>query len=627
MKQLLTTLLLLSSQFVFSQYRTNSFILSDPESAIPIHIGYNITQDTTISINVSNKIYGLYVSGTACLNGDDNSYFRITMKESYNMEYLVYELYPLLADSLTMNFQRTALETKLLNGIIPQNIKIEIRNASIQLDSIYYLANSNKNSRSEKTIDEIQKDQCEYIAAKLNSNLLKKNIPWRAGVTSMSRKTYDEKKDMFGGVVPYLGGFEYYKEGIFIMPNFKNNYINDEFFRSGSPYVKEWDWRNRHGKNWMTSVKNQGNCNTCWAFASLGLIETYINLYYNQLINYDLSEQELISCTNNSCRIGSNFGVAFSYVKNNGIVLEDCFPYNTSDPDCSFKCGEPVEKIYIEYYNGHSHPNENQIKQQLLHRPIILGLNLFIKHAVVLAGYKKIQNGDVIYLNTTYTQPTFVTIDSITHSNLVGNTAWLIKNSWGNSWGNNGYGYVVTNLDSTSIFHIDGNITSMQYDSTDIICEDSDGDGYYFWGIGPKPLSCPSWIPDEPDGDDSDTMAGPMDEYGYLEDLNPLHRPIIEITTSEATTEIGRHYNYIRISNNATWTINHNQYFYNGAEIIVKNGSTLVVSGATLENVNISIESGAKIIVNNNGRIHLKSLSEFAPPLGAIIEMNYGEIK
>lgn len=38
--------------------------------------------------------------------------------------------------------------------------------------------------------------------------------------------------------------------------------------------------------------------------------------------------------------------------------------------------------------------------------------------------------------------------------------------------------------------------------------------------MGPKPVSCPSWVPDEPDGDDSDYTKGPMDEYGWLRDIH-----------------------------------------------------------------------------------------------------------
>ncbi len=63
------------------------------------------------------------------------------------------------------------------------------------------------------------------------------------------------------------------------------------------------------------------------------------------------------------------------------------------------------------------------------------------------------------------------------------------------------------------MYSLYGPVSSLDFNETDVLCTDNDGDGYYSWGIGPKPSHCPE-SPDEPDGDDSDPCIGPMDEYG-----------------------------------------------------------------------------------------------------------------
>ena len=68
---------------------------------------------------------------------------------------------------------------------------------------------------------------------------------------------------------------------------------------------------------------------------------------------------------------------------------------------------------------------------------------------------------------------------------------------------------------------LDGKVLSTIYDDRNILCTDKDEDGYYNWGVGPKPDQCPS-CPDLPDGDDSNPCLGPMDEYGHMAQSIPL---------------------------------------------------------------------------------------------------------
>ena len=81
-------------------------------------------------------------------------------------------------------------------------------------------------------------------------------------------------------------------------------------------------------------------------------------------------------------------------------------------------------------------------------------------------------------------------------------------------------------------------ITSIKYTDANIVCEDRDG--YYYWGIGPKPATCPN-CPDEEDGDDSDPTLGPMDEFGNCRQLYPSDLLIRDDTQDDGTEPNPRH--------------------------------------------------------------------------------------
>jgi len=192
----------------------------------------------------------------------------------------------------------------------------------------------------------------------------------------------------------------------------------------------EFDWRNYSSNNWMTSVKDQASCGSCWAFSALGAVESAYNIYNNDsTIDLDLSEQELVSCCFNSsvCPLsakceGGQPDESLNYTKYNGTTDESCFAYTHTNDSCGNRCADAANRTYTINDWGWIVNTTSAMKQALIdYGPLSVGVywngtafdnSSDENHAVVLVGYN----------------------DS--------SSEWIIKNSWGTGWGDNGYGTI-----------------------------------------------------------------------------------------------------------------------------------------------------------------------------------------
>ena len=206
-----------------------------------------------------------------------------------------------------------------------------------------------------------------------------------------------------------------------------------------------WDWRNVGGDDYTTSVKNQGDCGSCWAFAAMGALESVIKIVrQDPNYNIDLSEQYLISCcpkANNYCPNNCNGGNAkFSInwmADNKGALIESCFPYEASNLQCS-------EKICETYVPIDSCTNANgnllHMKKMLLkHGPLISVMAVYDPDFVY-------EYDGGVYRNSKYKdappnhQVLIVGYQDTERTILKPYDGyWICKNSWDTNWGIDGY--------------------------------------------------------------------------------------------------------------------------------------------------------------------------------------------
>jgi len=207
------------------------------------------------------------------------------------------------------------------------------------------------------------------------------------------------------------------------------------------------DWRNKSGGYYLTPVKNQGTCGSCWAFAATAVLESHWAIAFGLDHLFSLSEQNILDCTYGASTDGCRGGIysdAWQRIgsqngKTPGQNLDAIYPYTGVNEDCLFNgewsnigatTVEGVDGRFWEYINVES--NSALMEALDTRGPVAVAVHSnrawsfygsgvlsgsdctgSVNHAVVAIGY-----GTDTELNTDY---------------------WLIRNSWGSGWGEDGY--------------------------------------------------------------------------------------------------------------------------------------------------------------------------------------------
>ena len=499
-------------------------------------------------------IYGLTIKANVSFN-DLESFVRIILTDKLGDEYLVYETYPLLEDGNSVSIDNLSEETGIMNGVKPQSLKVEVKNATLTVQSITCSSALDQSVDVQKAKKEKKELQNISKISRLNQHIKAKGLAWFAGETEVSAMSFAEKKKLFGQST-FPSGIEYYVGGV--LSTSDGLTLKSATLTS---MVDKWDWRNRHGKNWITNVKNQGSCGSCWAFAATGATEALVNLFYNQPLNMDLSEQNLLSCSGAGSCAGGYPHIALDYIKNTGIINETAFPYSATVEACTNKSSSPIDQIKIggriDFGSTTNPATEDNLKKMLIKYGPVSGGLLNWSHAMTLVGWQVVKEGDRFFYRGLDKLMYWYTVPA--GSTLIGKTVWIFKNSWGTSFGDAGYVYVETDITNVAWTHaIVAPITSLKQNYT-VQCVDNDHDGYYWWGLGAKPATCTG--PDQEDGDDSNALLGPLDEFGNCIPLgiSTVVAPVVNFSANTVSIQTGAQVQFSDMSTNTptswSWTI------------------------------------------------------------------------
>eukprot|EP00253_Pinus_taeda_P029765 PITA_29765 len=254
----------------------------------------------------------------------------------------------------------------------------------------------------------------------------KKNLTYRLGLNQFADLTTEEFRAM------YLKPMNMQE-----VEKLKRRGLKNVSFTSqnSNSLPRSFDWRSRGA---VSSVKNQGDCDCCWAFITAGAVEGIHFIRTGNLTS--LSAQQLLDCNPDgyNCDSGGDAENILQYINSTGLISEDRYPYQGFQGPCQFpQMGNP--DVTIDDYKRIADEDEALLKAAVTTQPIIVPIQANSPEFYM-------------YMEGIFSGPCAQEQDSLPeHGGVLvgygnrikgankGIKFWRVKNSWGVGWGEGGY--------------------------------------------------------------------------------------------------------------------------------------------------------------------------------------------
>lgn len=270
-------------------------------------------------------------------------------------------------------------------------------------------------------------------AADINQAIRDKGANWVAGETSISKLSAEELRRRFPPPRDRL--FKAARQ-----PQASRQ------IAAATDFPAKFDWRNVNGHNYVTTVKDQGQCGACWAFASTAALESRI-LIAGQTpdTELNLSEQSMVSCDEKNYGCGGGYlDYAVEFLQITGIPLETCYPFTSGGDGITGACGGCADwrqNTYritaVEEVSASVEAMKNAIVK---HGPLFVGM-------VIYQDFLSYKSG--IYSHVTGTVVAGHAVALVGYDEA--EQCWIAKNSMGTDWGENGFFKIKAGVNEANI--------------------------------------------------------------------------------------------------------------------------------------------------------------------------------